>query len=104
MDEIIDDISDKIFLENLKTEFIITVKDNVSKLTEFFESGNYSELRRVAHDIKGVAGIFGFNRGTELAADLQKLAGKGDKIKIRNLLTELIGYLNEEVLEIKVEA
>ncbi len=104
MDEIIDDISDKIFLENLKTEFIITVKDNVSKLTEIFESGNYSELRRIAHDIKGVAGIFGFNRGTELAADLQKLADNGDKIKIRNLLTELIGYLNEEVLEIKVEA
>ena len=104
MDEMVEEKSVIIFLDNLKTEFKITVKDNVSKLTEFFESGNYSELRRVAHDIKGVAGIFGFNRGTELAADLQKLADNGDKIKIRNLLTELIGYLNEEVLEIKVEA
>ncbi|MCK4889593.1 MAG: Hpt domain-containing protein [Candidatus Aminicenantes bacterium] len=104
MDEIIDDISDKIFLENLKTEFKITVKDNVSKLSEFFESENYSEIRRIAHDIKGVAGVFGFDKGTELAADLQKLTDNGDKIKIRNLLTELIGYLNKEVLEIKVEA
>lgn len=104
MDEIIDDISDKIFLENLKSEFKTSVKRNVSRLSEVFEKKNYSEMRKIAHDIKGVAGVFGFEKGTELAADLQKLADDGDKNKIKNSLRELIDYLNEEVLEINVEA
>ncbi len=102
MDEIIDDISDKLFLKDLKNEFEITVKDSVSKLSDHFGTGNFSELRRIAHDIKGVAGVFGFEKGSDLAASLQKLIDKGNKKNIENSLTELISYLNEEVLEIKM--
>lgn len=104
MDDIINDISDKIFLESLKSEFKTSVKKNVSRLSEVYKSGDYSEMRRIAHDIKGVAGVFGFDKGTELAADLQTLADNGDKNKIENSLMKLIDYLNEEVLEMKVEA
>jgi len=103
MDEIIDDISDKIFLENLRSEFKISVKNNVSKLSKIFESGDFSEVRKIAHDIKGVVGVFGFDKGTELAADLQKLSDDNDKIKIDNSLKELINYLNKEVLEKNME-
>lgn len=104
MDDIIDDISDKIFLKKLKQEFKDTVENYVSILDEYYNAGNYSGMRRIAHDIKGVAGIFGYDRGSELADELLKLTDTGEKAKILDVNNKLIQYLNEKVLEKKTEA
>ena len=103
MNDIIDDISDKIFLKKLKKEFIDTVENNVSILVEYCNTGNYSGMRKIAHDIKGVAGIFGYDRGSELADDLLKLTDTGEKAKILDSKDKLIQYLNEKILEKQME-
>lgn len=103
MDNIIDDISDKIFLEKLRKEFKNTVENNVTILTEFSTTENYSGMRKVAHDIKGVAAIFGYEKGSELADELLKLTDTGEKKKILDSNRKLIKYLNEKVLEKQTE-
>lgn len=103
MDEIIDDISDKIFLEKLKAEFMESVKGYVQKLKEYNAGGKYSEMGKIAHDIKGIVGVFGFNKGTELASDLLNSSDSGDKDKIQGIYSLLISYLEDNVLEINAE-
>jgi len=103
MDEFLDDISDKIFLEKLKTEFRVSVENYVEKLSEFFGNGDYTGMRKIAHDIKGIAGVFGFDKGSELAAELLKYTDSGDKKKIEDPFLNLIKYLNENILEKPME-
>ena len=103
MDEIIDDISDKIFLDKLKTEFERSVKESVSGLQKTGETGSYKDIRRIAHDIKGIAGVFGFDKGAEIASELLRSIDSNDKKDIFRLKEELIDYLSRNVIDIRTE-
>ncbi len=103
MAEIIDDISDKIFLKKLKKEFEISIENSVNKLSELYDSGDFSEMSRIAHDIKGVAGIFGFHKGVELAAELLIATETCNKDKILEPYGALTRYMNKEVLGKRME-
>ncbi len=103
MEEILDEISDKIFLEKLKNEFKESVKVYVKKLREYHPDGKYKEMRKIAHDIKGIAGVFGYNRGTELSSDFLTYTDAGDKDKTEETYSDLIQYLEQEILEINLE-
>jgi len=103
MNEILDDISDKIFLEKLKNEFKVSIEDYAVKLSVFYEKRNYAGMRKIAHDIKGIASVFGFDRGSELAAELLKYTDSGDKKNIKGQYLDLLKYLNEIILEKPVE-
>ena len=103
MDEILDEISDKIFLKKLENEFKESVKGYIEKLREYHLDGKYLEMCKIAHDIKGIAGVFGFDRGTELASDFLTYSDSGDKDKINEIYSKLVLYLEKNVLEINVE-
>ncbi len=104
MDEILDEISDKIFLKKLENEFKGSVKGYIKNLREYHLAGKYMEMRKIAHDIKGIAGVFGFDRGTELASDFLTCLDSGDsKDKINEIYLKLVLYLEKNVLEINVE-
>ncbi len=103
MDEILDDISDKIFLSKLKKEFVQSINESIKNLKEYSESGNYKGMRRIAHDIKGVAGIFGYEKGTELALKLQKAIDTNNKKMIDENNTELIEYMKKIVIKSESE-
>jgi len=103
MEEILEEISDKIFLEKLKNEFKESVKGYIKELKRYEADEKYQEMRKIAHDIKGIAGVFGFNRGTELASDFLTFTASGDEVKTKETYSLLITYLEQDVLEINAE-
>ncbi len=103
MNEIIDDISDKIFLKELRKEFIDTVNKNISKLTDFYNSGSYPEMRAIIHDFKGTGGVFGYDRGAEIAGKLLKSIDSNENKQKSELCLLFINYLNKVVLKEKSE-
>lgn len=103
MDELLDDISDKIFLEKLKTEFFTSVKMNLKKIDDALSSGRFEEIRKIAHDIKGTSGVFGFHEGTGLAADLMSRIDDGDDDQIIAACSILSSYLKSQVLGVNPE-
>ena len=48
MEEIIEEISDKIFLEKLKNEFKESVKGYIEELKRYKADGKYQEMRKIA--------------------------------------------------------
>ena len=93
---IISDLSGDEDLIDIIEEFVDELPDRVSAMTTAFEEQNFEELRRLAHQLKGAAGGYGFPSITdsalqvELAADLKNADQATDKlVKDIEALTEL---------------
>ena len=88
--------SDEIFMEELKQEFIETVSQNLIDLKRLYEEKNLEEIAKIAHDIKGTAGIFGFDEGTEIASELNITARNKEIEKAKELIARLTTYMKEQ--------
>jgi len=88
--------SDEIFMEELKQEFIETVSQNLIDLKRLYEENNLEEITKIAHDIKGTAGIFGFDEGTEIASELNIAARNKEIEKTKELIARLTTYMKEQ--------
>ncbi len=95
-----DEILDQEFMEELKQEFIQKLKDEFPKIPELLKENNFSEIRRIAHDIKGTAGTFGFDEGSEIAKELQYASENKDPEKIEELVKKLNNYFKEQGVEL----
>jgi HPt (histidine-containing phosphotransfer) domain-containing protein len=78
MGELDDEITNEIFLEELKKEFAETAARNVQEMGELLGKLDYNRLAEIAHDIKGTAGLFGYDEGSKLA-DKIVIAARGKK-------------------------
>lgn len=103
MPDILDEISDKIFLDKLLKEFKLSIREYNAKLKEYREQEKFFEMGKIAHDIKGIAGVFGFDRATELAALFLDQRDSGNKDEMMTICLELEQYLEQEVLELNPE-
>ncbi len=92
--------SERLFMEELKNEFFENVKENLKKLPEFYENKNFIEIKKIAHNIKGTAGIFEMVKGSEIGKELQDAADIKDSIRVKTLIDELIKYMVSEGVEI----
>ena len=92
--------SERLFMEELKNEFFENVKENLKKLPEFYENKNFIEIKKIAHNIKGTAGIFEMVKGSEIGKELQAAADTKDEIRVKVLIDELIKYMVSEGVEI----
>jgi HPt (histidine-containing phosphotransfer) domain-containing protein len=88
--------SDEIFMEELKQEFKETVAKHLVDLPVLFARGKLDEIARIAHDIKGTSGVFGYDEGTDIAKDLQYAAQDKDTEKVEQLLRRLAEYMNKQ--------
>lgn len=88
--------SEEIFMEELKKEFIEKTSDNLKIMLELFENSDYIAIRRIAHDIKGTAGIFNMEKGSELGSALQDACDAKNKDNIKDLIDEMILYMKNE--------
>ena len=91
-----DEILDQEFMEELKQEFIQKLKDEFPKIPELLEKGNFMEIRRIAHDIKGTAGTFGFDEGSEIAKELQYASENQEAEKVNEFMKKLSDYFKEK--------
>lgn len=88
--------SDEIFMEELKQEFKETVAQHIVDLPKLFSKGNLEQIARIAHDIKGTSGVFGYDEGTDIAKDLQYAAQENDADKTGQLIQMLADYMKKQ--------
>ncbi|NIM18436.1 MAG: hypothetical protein GTO45_41175 [Candidatus Aminicenantes bacterium] len=87
--------SDKLFMEELKEEFKEQVSANFTQMQELFEENKLDDIAKIAHDIKGMSGIFGLDEGTEIADQLREAAKEKKVEKTKELLNQLRQYMKE---------
>ena len=67
--------------------------ERLATLRSTFETGNISELRTLAHQMKGSGGGFGFPGVTDRAAELETACKSQDPAAIAAKLERLLEYL-----------
>ncbi|MFG0256281.1 MAG: Hpt domain-containing protein [Phycisphaerales bacterium JB043] len=71
--------------------YVSELPEKVKSLTECLETNKLDELRRLAHQMKGASGGYGFTPVGEVAAQLeQAIDGEDDIQRIQNNVEELI--------------
>jgi HPt (histidine-containing phosphotransfer) domain-containing protein len=93
MDHGIDD--DDVFMEELKQQFRENVAENLTKLESLLKENKFPDIATIAHDIKGTAGLFGFDEGADIAKKLQLAAQDGDTDQTRTLMGDLTEYMKK---------
>ncbi|RYZ72855.1 MAG: response regulator [Proteobacteria bacterium] len=70
-------------LEPLMANFIENRRSELDRLDQAVQAHDLSDIIRITHSIKGVAGTFGFARISELAQLVHDSAAEADMIKVR---------------------
>lgn len=88
--------TDQLFMEELKQEFMETVSVNLVDIAALYREKDFEAIARIAHDIKGTSGIFGYDEGTEIAKELQYAAQEKEDQKTGDLIEKLTRYMKEQ--------
>lgn len=73
--------------------FVEAIPERVTKLKQSHETGNMSELKTLAHQLKGAGGGYGFPDLSTVAAKLEHCCKAGETAEIGPNLDELLEYL-----------
>lgn len=92
--------TDEIFMEDLKKEFMESVSAKLKDMQRLLGEENYAEIARIAHDIKGTAGVFELDEGTEISKKLQCAAQEGKVEETKKLVDELTNYMRQNGVDI----
>lgn len=87
--------TDEIFMEELKQEFMESVGGNLEEMATLLKGNKFEEIAKIAHDIKGTAGIFGLDEGTDIAKELQLAAQEEQAERSGELIQQLTRYMKE---------
>jgi HPt (histidine-containing phosphotransfer) domain-containing protein len=82
-------------MEELRKEFKGTIAKNILEFQLLYKEGKFADIAKIAHDIKGTAGVFELKKGSEIAAKLQQSAQDKEVEKTKFLIEELIAYMKE---------
>jgi HPt (histidine-containing phosphotransfer) domain-containing protein len=78
-------------LGELVEMFVSEMPARLESLLSLYDSGNMSELRRLAHQIKGAAGSYGFHSLSPAAARLEaSLKSERPEEQIKHEIDELV--------------
>jgi HPt (histidine-containing phosphotransfer) domain-containing protein len=70
---------------------VAEMSNRINALEPQAESGDWEQVRRTAHQIKGSAGSYGFDIITHSAGKLEHIAGEGCQVEeVRLALDELL--------------
>jgi HPt (histidine-containing phosphotransfer) domain-containing protein len=84
------------FMEELRMEFKETITKNILEFQSLYKEEKFADIAKIAHDIKGTAGVFDLKKGSEIAAKLQQSAQDKEIEKTKSLLEELTAYMKEK--------
>ena len=88
---IISSLSDDPDLRDLVEEFVDTLQERVRSLEAAYRDGSIQDLTRIAHQLKGASGGYGFDTIAETAAGLEQSA------KTANSVSEVTRQLEDLV-------
>jgi len=83
------------FMEELRKEFKETIAKNIIEFQSLYKENKFEDIAKIAHDIKGTAGVFELQKGSEIAAKLQQSAQDNEVEMTKSLIEELIAYMKE---------
>ncbi len=89
-----------LFINELIPEFISILADMIEELDEAINSNDMREVKSISHDIKGTAGMYGFNSISHTAAQIEKAAQESSAVKMQNLLKHLHQLFEEASEEV----
>lgn len=81
-------------LEDLIPGFFQNRQNDVQRLSEALEQGDFETIRIIGHSMKGAGGGYGFDRVTELGAIIEEAAKAQDRTRIRDAVAELADYMS----------
>jgi CheY-like chemotaxis protein len=76
-------------LRDIVTHFLDSLESKLSEMQTAWDEGDYEELTKLAHWLKGAGGTVGFGCFTAPAADLELHAEKGDSAEAESALSSL---------------
>ncbi len=86
-------------LEDLIPGFLANRNTDIGKLKEAAAGSDFETLRSIGHSLKGVGGGYGFDKMSELGAEIETAAKSQQIDEINSSITALENYLQN--IEIK---
>lgn len=80
-------------LQEMLPDLLQTISRDLSSMKAFKQQQEYESLHETAHSLKGVAGMFGFQKLASLINDLAKTVKAGDFVVVDELFTVLDLYV-----------
>ena len=78
-------------MADLVEMFIEDLPERMSALSETFQQQQFADLQRIAHQIKGAGGGYGYPELTEAASDLEtQLKNKNELDEVEDAFNELL--------------
>ncbi len=81
-------------LEELIPMFIDNRYQDIEAISRLLSIGDFSEVQRLGHTMKGSGGGFGFDEITNIGAEMELAAMRGDRTKVEQLNQRLAEYLS----------
>lgn len=80
--------------QDIVPQYLGNRRDDIVKIRNHVEAEDYQPVRRLAHQMKGSGGGYGFDSITDIGAIMEQAAVKEDAEEILNLVLSLENYLN----------
>jgi len=81
-------------LSDLVPGFLSSRRNDLMILNKALDSGNFGRVARLGHNIKGVAGSYGFQRLSDLGMEMQAAALREDRAALESLAEQMREHLD----------
>ena len=81
--------------EKLRRDFITRLTDGLPGIQQAIEAGDFPQVRKFGHNLKGTGAPFGFPEITELGLSLEMFAKAADASGVHAVAAALNAYLSE---------
>ncbi|GIL17709.1 MAG: hypothetical protein BroJett040_14600 [Oligoflexia bacterium] len=79
----------------LLPSFIESRWKDMENLELYMIQGDYTAIKKLGHNLRGISGAFGFTKLVQIATNLEAAANKADHRSLENLIEEYRSYLTE---------
>jgi hypothetical protein len=80
-------------LEDLIPGFLMNRANDVDRIRELVERGDFQQVRLIGHSMKGAGGGYGFDPITDYGSRIEEAALREDALAIEAAVVELADYL-----------
>jgi HPt (histidine-containing phosphotransfer) domain-containing protein len=81
-------------LEELIPMFIDNRYQDIEQINQLLSAGDFSEVQRLGHSMKGSGGGYGFDEITNIGSRMELAAIRGDRKEVEQLNKQLAQYLS----------
>ncbi len=85
-------------LEDLVPGFLENRETDIAKIQQALDVGDFEKIGRIAHDMKGMGGGYGFQEITDLGITMGEVSQQKDQERLQVLLDKYEYYLDNLVV------